>query len=800
VRKLTYLAVFAALVLLALPVAGYLLLRGSLPQLDGDLRESGLEKAVRITRDARGVPTLAAANRLDLAYATGFVHAQDRYFQMDLARRHAAGELAELFGRVALDEDRKTRLFRFRSLARAVVAAAPARQRAVLGAYARGANAGLASLSSRPWEYWLLRQRPAPWQPEDTVLVEYAMWWDLQANGFPREILRREINARLGGADCSGGWKCALAFFYPSGTRWDAPATRAGMAPAAATVSVPDAAVLNVRGGPQSQGPAAPATRTSAAGSNNWAVAGRLSASGAALIANDMHLGLRVPPVWYHARLLTQGSASEPALDLNGVTLPGTPLLVAGSNHHIAWGFTNSYGTWLDVEQLPCAALSEHVLLTPAGTVPLTVVREEIRVHGGAPVVLEVASAPEGLLLRADPTQHSCWFGSWLAQVPAATNMNLMELENVHSVEEALALAPEIGIPHQNAVIGDERGHIAWTIFGRIPAGGGPGRERGALPWTTAIDHPRLLDPPLGRLWTANAQVTTDERELRLIGGNLAALGAEYNLGARAGQIRDDLLALHDKLTPADMLRIQLDDRAVFLAPWRTLLLSLLDAESLRGHPKRAEFRSLVERWKAEASVDSVGYRLVRAYHDRTQQSVWQTLLRALELHTDHPAPPEQFEGPLWQLVTAQPLHLLSQEYPNWPEFLRAQVDATIGELESSCVLLARCTWGAREVVRVRHPLSRALPWLSSLLDMPELQLPGDHDMPRVQDGAVFGASERFAVSPGRESEGYLTIPGGQSGHPLSPYYRAGYMAWARGETLPFLPGPPRHTLRLTPD
>jgi penicillin G amidase len=799
-RKLTYLAIVAVLVLLALPITGYLLLRGSLPQLDGELREVGLVKAVSVTRDARGVPTIAAANRLDLAYATGFVHAQDRYFQMDLARRHAAGELAELFGRVALDEDRKTRLFRFRSLARAVVAAASARQRAVLESYARGANAGLASLSARPWEYWLLRQQPTPWRPEDTVLVEYAMWWDLQASGFPREILRREVNAHLGGAECSYGWKCALSFFYPHGTSWDAPATTAAPAAAAAPVAIPERKVLDVRAGPQPQGSPAPAAHTPAAGSNNWAVAGALTASGAALIANDMHLGLRVPPVWYHARLLTEGSASEPALDLNGVTLPGTPLLVAGSNRHIAWGFTNSYGTWLDVENLPCAALSRQILLTPAGSVPLTVVREQIRVRGEAPVVLEVVSGPDGLLLRADPDRHSCWFGSWLAQLPAATNMNLMDLENARSVEEALALAPGIGIPHQNAVIGDEHGHIAWTIFGRIPAGGGAGRERGLLPWTTAAEHPRILDPPLGRLWTANAQVTTDERELSLIGGDRASLGAEYNLGARAGQIRDDLLALNDKVTPADMLRIQLDDRAVFLARWRTLLLSLLDEAGLRGHPQRAEFRSLVERWKAEASVDSVGYRLVRAYHDRTQQTVWQMLLHALDVHAENPAVPEQFEAPLWQLVTAQPLHLLAQQYANWTEFLRAQVDDTIAELESSCPSLARCNWGAREVVRVRHPLSRALPGLSALLDMPALELPGDHDMPRVQDGSVFGASERFAVSPGHESEGYLTIPGGQSGHPLSPYYRAGFLAWAHGERLPFLPGPAQHTLRLKPD
>src|SRR5580698_3000234 len=168
--------------------AGYLLLRASLPQLDGTQRESALHASVRITRDSRGVPTIEAASREDLAFATGFVHAQDRYFQMDLARRLAAGELAELFGAVALDEDRRTRLFRFRSLAREVLAAGTAEQRAVIAAYTQGANAGLASLGSRPWEYWVLRQPPAPWLPEDVVLVEYAMWWDLQASGFRREI------------------------------------------------------------------------------------------------------------------------------------------------------------------------------------------------------------------------------------------------------------------------------------------------------------------------------------------------------------------------------------------------------------------------------------------------------------------------------------------------------------------------------------------------------------------------------------------------------------------------------------
>jgi penicillin amidase len=788
-RTLKLIGAAAAVLVLAALGTVYGLLRASLPQLDGRVRIPGLSAPVSIARDALGVPTIDAADRVDLAYGTGFVHGQDRFFQMDLARRLAAGELSELFGPVAIDQDRKTRLFRFRAVAREVVAAATPAQRAVLEAYARGVNAGIASLGARPWEYWVLGQAPAPWRNEDSLLVVYAMWWDLQESGLQRERLRHEINARLRGPTCEASWKCALAFLYPAGTNWDAPAD--AMVAASVPVPVPDATVLNVRESGSSPAAPGPVVSAPAAGSNNWVVAGSHTASGAALIANDMHLGERVPPIWYHARLRIPPHEGVPELDLNGVTLPGVPLLVAGSNGHIAWGFTSTYGNWFDVAPAPCTAQQ--------GGAPFTVVREEIRVHGAASVGLEVRSGPLGVLWREDPGSQRCWFVAWLAQLPSATNLNMMELEHLSTVEEALALAPEIGIPHENAVLGDRTGHIAWTIFGRIPENTGPGRARHGGAWTTAADHPRIVDPPLGRLWTANARVATDPGQLQLIGGDLASLGAQYNLGARAGQIRDDLMSLAAPATPADMLRIQLDDRAVFLGRWQKLLLTILDAPALQGHPRRAEFRGLIAQWNAQAGVDSVGYRLVRAYHERVQQAAWEMLLAALQVPNDAATwPPEQLEGALWQLVTTQPLHLLAKDYADWPEFLRVQVDATIAELGASCPQLARCTWGAHNTVGIRHPLSRALPWLGSFLDMPTVQLPGDRNMPRVQID-IQGASERFAVSPGHESEGYLHIPGGQSGHPLSPYYRAGFMEWARGEPLPFLPGSAQHTLTLTP-
>jgi penicillin amidase len=848
-------AAVAVVVLLPLAVV-HGILRDSLPRLDGTLPAAGLTAPVKIERDHLGVVTLEAANRVDLAYATGFVHGQDRFFQMDLSRRLAAGELSELFGKVALEQDQQTRLFRFRKLAQEVLQQAAPGQQDIVAAYTKGVNAGLQSLHSRPWEYWLLGGPPAPWRPEDTILVVYSMWWDLQANGLRRELLRRELNASMGGRECDAGWKCGLRFFYPARTEWDAPdgvatdsAVASDIVPPAAGIPGPD--VLNVRGA----APAAPAPAASGAvpppkekgpmpahgpsawvgpphgvgastaegsfwsrtlwalmgpattdnlhdvGSNSWAVAGRLTATGAALISNDMHLNQRVPAVWYHARLRVMGSGTEPVLDMTGVTLPGAPLLVAGSNGHVAWGFTNSYGDWLNVELVPCTAVGASDLQTPSGSVALTVEREEIPVKGQAAVVEEVKTGPAGgILLRAEPERQVCWFGSWLATLPAATNLNLIGMEHATSVDEVMELAPTIGIPHQNLVVGDREGHIAWTIFGRIPTNVGAERANGHSPWTTPEDHPSIVDPAAGRIWTANARVTNDERQEAAIGGDLASLGSEYDLGARARQIRDDLMALQGPATPAEMLKIQLDDRAVFLTRWKDLLLNLIDADSMRDHPRRGEFRQQLQNWNGRAAVDSVAYRLVRGYHSHAERAVWDMIGRALKIPAqDRLFLPPQFEQPLWELMHEQPMHMLSADYPSWHDFLLATLDDTIADLDKACgTRLDECRWGDRLVVKIQHPLSRALPILAPLLDMPAVELPGDHDMPRVQDGA-FGASERFAVSPGHEDQAYFHMPGGQSGHPLSPYYRAGFLAWAHGEPLPFLPGSAEHTLTLQP-
>jgi penicillin amidase len=790
--KLKYVvaAALAALVLVPLTVV-HVVLRASLASLDGEVHHLGVVAPVTIDRDAKGVPTIEAANRVDLAYGIGYVHGQDRFFEMDLSRRFAGGELSEVFGKAAVEQDKKARLFRFRRVARAALEQATPEQRAVLEAYARGVNAGLASLRSRPWEYWVLGSAPVDWRPEDTMLASLAMWWDLQYSGIDLEILRMRINERLHGPDCEGGWKCAMQFFYPARTVADAPNATTGVlnrgsAAGYGTAAVPAPDVLDIR----AAGPPASASASLAQlspdigiGSNNWAVGGRFTTTGAALIANDMHLRARVPIVWYRASLRVKASGTQPALDLNGVTLPGAPLMVAGSNGHIAWGFTNSYGDWIDVTAADCSVADASQ-------------QETIRVHGAPDVSFSVRSGPAGMLYRVDPDGTHCWFVSWLAQQPSATNVNLMNLERASSVAQALAIAPTLGIPHQNLVVGDQEGHIAWTIGGRIPVATGPTRSSGSATWVSAEAHPRIVDPEIGRLWTANSLSTADPSQQSVIGARDAAVGAGYDLGARTRQIRDDLLQLQGPAVPQDMLHIQLDDRALFLTPWRGVVTELLDAAALADHPERAKFKKLVVDWNARASVDAVGYRLVRGFHDRLAQSVWTMMLDGLKLPAEGEFVPARFDDSLLLLVSQRPMHMLAPTYTDWRQFLLAQVDATINEIHESCPELAKCTWGARKPVHIQHPLSRAIPLLSGLLDMPEVQLPGDHDMPRVQDGNV-GASERFAVSPGHEDQGYIHMPGGQSGHPLSPYYRAGFMDWVQGNPSPFLPGASEHRLTL---
>jgi penicillin amidase len=772
--------------------------KASLPRYAGEVPVTGLTAEVTVDRDALGVPTIRAENRQDLAWATGFVHAQERYFQMDLLRRNSAGELAELIGPPMLAQDRRNRVHRFRARAEGTLAALPADERALLERYAEGVNAGLGDLGAKPFEYLALRTEPAPWQAADSLLVVYSMFLDLQRGDGLEESRLGLLQETLGEA--------MFHFLTPSCTPLDAPLEGEGC-PAP---EVPPAEVFALRQPGEPAVPSREADREAptmpeppqVAGSNSWAVAGTRTADGAALVANDMHLGLQVPNIWYRASLVYPTPAGERRV--TGVTLPGAPLVVVGSNGDLAWGFTNSQINSSDVILLePDPANPDGAYLTPEGPREFERHQETLRIKGAPPQTLEVLDTIWGPVLRKDHKGRRLAL-AWVAHHPEGLNLNLMELETATTVDEGVEIATRSGVPAQNVVFGDTGGRIAWTLAGRIPQRlpGMSGRvpevwTDGTFGWAGLVppaEVPRILDPESGLLWSANNRLM-DGAALEILGdGN-------YAPGPRARQIRDGLLAL-EKASREDMLAVQLDHRGVFYERWRNFLLEeVLTPEAIDGDPRRATARRLVEEWNGLAEPASVGYRLVRGYRLMLLQAVGDALIadaRKIDKDFQYVHTFFRYETPLWEVVRQQPPHLLDPKYDDWEGQFQAVFDDLLQLLTSRGDTLEQASWGKRNRALIRHPLSRAVPQLSGWLDMPRDPLPGDSYMPRVQQPA-FGASERIVVTPGQEEVSFFHMPGGQSGHPMSPHYRDGHGAWVRGEATAFLPGETAQQLRLVP-
>lgn len=798
------LAVLLALALLVL-AGGALWVRGrltdSLPRLGGEVAVHGLAAPVTVARDALGVPTVRAASRLDAARALGFLHAQERYFQMDFLRRQAAGELAELIGERLLRADRQLRIYRFRAQAGEILRGSPPAARALLEAYAQGANEGLKDLEGKPFEYLLLGTEPAPWRPEDSLLVQLAMFLLLQDEDGEYESMLGLMGGALP--------RELVDFLVPLGTEWDAPLLGGRLA----EPPVPGPQVLDLRGQPAALPKAAalrgwrdedwPLSRSLAA-SNAWVVSGSHTADGRPLLAVDMHLSLAVPAIWYRASLVwpAEGGGER---QVTGLTLPGVPLVVVGGNGQIAWGFTNSRIDTTDVILLDPAPRDPETYLTPQGPRRLVRHREILRTSEGTEEVLEVPWTIWGPVLEPDHLGRRRAL-RWVATQPGAVNLDLLGLETAQHADEALSIARRSGIPAQSFLVADAAGHIGWTIAGRIPRRlGFDGRQPASWSdgsrrwdgWLADAEIPRVVDPPAGRIWSANQRMVDGEGLARLGDGN-------YILGARARQIRDRLHAL-DRSSPADMLRLQLDDRALFFDRWQKLLLAVLTPEALAADPRRRELRGFVVSWGGRAAPGSVGYRAVREFRDAVAERVFEPLVapcRSLDPDFDYVGEIEQMEGPLWRLVSERPPHLLDPRWKRWEDLLLAAADAVIAgpaaEEGETPLPLAERTWGERNRAAIRHPFSRAIPGAGRWLDMPADPLPGDELVPRVQR-PDYGASERLVISPGAESAALFQMPGGQSGHPLSPHYRDQHTAWVRGEATPFLPGPAAHTLTLVP-
>jgi penicillin G amidase len=797
-------------------VYGWYQLRASLPIADGTLVVQKLAGPVTIERDGLGIPTIRSSvidsGRVDIVRALGFLHAQERFFQMDLQRRQAAGELSALVGPRALEIDRQQRVHRMRTIAKLALDRTESSYHGVLQAYADGVNAGLGALSAPPPEYLVLRATPEPWMPEDTILTLLAMFNTLQG----RQALFEQTLSALHDSLPEPMYR----FLSAAGSEWETPVVGSPLVRppipgpeiydlrkrhvlASASVSLPAPSVVEgwpVRDLDTDPVPLPGGEEASIIGSNNWAVAGAHTANGGALVANDMHLSIGVPIIWYRASLV-YSDPKEPSktLSMTGVTLPGIPGIVVGSNGYVAWGFTNTGGDWSDLIRLEPDPRDSTKYLTPEGPRSLEVFEERIAVKGAEAVTVPVRWTMWGPIVWKDAKGIE-YAQRWVAHDPAVLSSDVTRLDRARSLDDLLTGSAGIGIPNQNISIADASGRIGWTIAGAIPRRvGGDGVlpqswADGQRRWNGYLEpheFPRIVDPEGGRIWTANSPVVD--------GAMLATIGeGGFADGIRARLIRDRLMKI-DKATPKDLLSVQLENEARYLERWRTVLLSALGAAP--SSPERREFKHLVEStWTGHASSDSVAYRLVRTFRTNFVRDVMTTLTRpalAVDPSFDYTRS-FRGEGPVWQLVTEKPPHLLNPKYSSWEEWMLAAVDVSIAELTAGGAPLAKQTWGEANRGLILHPLAAAIPWFGPRMNMPLDPLPGDVYTPRAHSPRA-GPSQRMVVSPGREDEGIMEIPTGQSGHPLSPHYRDQYQAWLNGEPTPFLPGPAVSTLTLKP-
>lgn len=770
----------------------WLLLLGSLPHYDGKAHISGLSDSVIVERDALGSVTVRAQNRLDLARALGYVHAQERFFEMDLMRRSAAGELAELFGAAALAADRKARVHRMRARAQAMLAELTDTQRHLIDAYRDGANEGLAVLTMRPFPYLLTRTQPHPWRSEDSLLIVLSMYFTLQEASFQRELKLSTLRAYL--------HPSVYQFLTASGGEWDAPLNGAPFE----WPQPPSSEKLDLRNLDPALVLSLPSHRNDqhdeAPGSNSFAVTGSLAA-GAALVANDMHLSLGVPSLWFRTRLIYPHSLRpEQLIDTIGVSLPGTPAIVVGSNRHIAWSFTNSYGDMADWVRIKIDPTNPSRYRGSRGWKQMVVYRETVRVHGAADETLEVRETEWGPIVANDHDGTPLVL-VWAAYQTGAVNLDLIELEQAETADRAVEVVQNAGMPAQNFIVGDRDGNIAWTIAGRIPSRRGlysPGEpadwsesDFGWQGWLEPAKHPLISNPNEQRLWSGNARAVDGLMYEYLGDGG-------YELGARARQIRDGLLE-REYFTPADFFSIQLDDRALFLSRWRQLLQQTLNLAP--ASIWRTEMQQALRDWDGHASINSVAYRLVRTFRQEIIASILDNLTAEVRRrHPDFSLPRlAQIEHAVWMLIEQRPLHLLPPGYNDWDQFLETCAQRIAEHLQFQPGGIAARTWGEQNAAAIRHPLSGVLPeFIAQWLDMPRQPLPGDNYMPRIQS-PNFGASQRFVVAPGAEEQGYFSMPGGQSGHPLSPYYGSGHADWVTGKATGFLPGPAERLLSLLP-
>ena len=670
------------------------------------LQVAGLRETVTVRRDERGIPYIEAKNDEDLYFAQGFVTASDRLWQMDLFRRNARGELAEIFGNSVLEEDKRHRTLGFAHVVEAEAAQSPPQVKTLVTAYANGVNAYIASLDAKslPPEFQLLQYKPRPWTPADSLIIVKTFFESLSSTW--RLDLMREALADL------------------------PPARRAAMLPETSSLDVLVVGKDTAKKASSDTGgriderasiPLLPDLRIDAelearslarvglysdnlAASNNWVVSGKHTVSGKPLLANDPHLAPSAPPIWYMVHL------SAPSMRVAGVTAPGLPGIIIGHNDHIAWGFTNVGPDVQDVYLEKFDPQNPKRYLTPAGWRDAEIRHEEIKVRKGFTdsatdiVPLDVTVTRHGPIVLAKEGRRYAL--RWTALDPqlngASANHSLNSARNWK--EFTAALRSYTG-PTQNMVYADDAGHIGYYAAGKVPirkSGDGSVPYDGSTDdgeWTSYIPFdklPHLYDPPAGIIVTANQRIVGQDYPYFLT--------HSWAQPYRARRILD-LLQQKPKLTSEDFRAIQGD---VYTRAGETFARA--SAKTLAGQltspadDQLKETLAAFEKWDARLNADSSVGPIVAQMRIAFRTRIVNAAIGEERARTYGWA---NFDTTLDWIITEQPADWLPKEFKSYAELLRASYnDARQVLTKNLGADESKWTWGNMVKARFPHPLA----------------------------------------------------------------------------------------------
>jgi len=770
-----------------------------LPQVDGTIVLDGLHSDVSVERDRWGIPHIRAASAEDMVEAQGYVMAQDRLWQMDLLRRVGRGQLSEIFGPALISIDKKFRTLGFGSAAEREAAVASGEPRLVVEAYARGVNRFIEQHQNQlPLEFSLLHYKPQPWTPADTFVIGGYMYETL-TDTWERELDRAKVTERVGldRAKDLFSVEASMDHFIvgdPNDKKDASQHAHSGDDDDDDDEMESDDVIKAQN---QKPGSAAedeippgipsmlwPAVRDflsgtnreirHSLGSNNWVVSGAHTATGKPLLANDTHLELSVPSIWYQVHL------TAPGWNVAGFTFPGAPLVVIGHNDRIAWGFTNNGA---DVQDLYIEtfnpAVPDEYRVNSAWKKAQTL-DEVIHVKGQPDEHLAVVLTRHGPIVRRDGDKGYAL--RWTATEPGALSNSYNWLGAAKNWDEFRKVIKQSWGPAQNAVYADVNGNIGYVMSARVPI---RKKGHGEVPvpgdtddyeWTGYIPFdqlPQAFNPDSGLIVTANARVIGPDYK--------PYLTDRWEEPYRTARIFDLLQGRHD-LRPEDMLKVQND---TYSYP-HMFLAEQLSAAAKSAPPKDARAQRLIQQlkdWNGIAGADSVEVSFLQA----VRRSLLEMILQPY-LGNDTALYDWRSMAFLQRVLTERPAKWLPSAYKNYDELLGAAADRAVSKLAAQTKSQRPKDWPWKRFnsLQMRHPMGRTgiLKLVFSISD-------------KQQSGTIYsvraaskshGPSERFVANPANWDDSILLTTSGESGQVGSSHYTDQFSYWYEGKpiVLPF--------------